>query len=109
MSAMDHVSLLEQLIISGELAIQMRSSRSPETTSLMISQVTAEYAKPADGVRVIGRDTMIFASALGGASDAMWSHDRSEAAKYVRVIGVLLPDIRAAFALAIELRKRPTA
>jgi hypothetical protein len=108
MSALDHPSLLEQLIIAGELALQMRSSRSPETIEALIAAVGVEFEKPVDGPRVIDLDTIIFATALSGAGMAMWNHKRSEAAKYLRVIGVLMPDIRAALGEAIEIRKRPT-
>ena len=109
MSAMDHPSLLEQLIITGELVIQMRSARTPETVGLLRDEVAAEYARPCDGLRVIGLDTLIFAEALVGATPALRGIRRDEATKFVRVVGVLLPEIRYALTAAIELRKRPSA
>lgn len=109
MSALDHASLLEQLIITGELVIQMRSARTPETVAELRDEVAAEYARPCEGLRVIGLDTLIFAEALCGATLALRGHRRDEAAKFVRVIGVLLPEIRSSLSAAIELRKRPSA
>lgn len=109
MSAFDHPSLLEQLIITGELVLQMRSARTPETVTSLRDEVALEYARPVDGLRVIGLDTLIFAEALCGATLALRGMRRDEAAKFIRVVGVLLPEIRQSLSAAIEIRKRPTA
>jgi NAD(P)H-dependent flavin oxidoreductase YrpB (nitropropane dioxygenase family) len=108
MSAMDHPTLLQQLIITGELTIQMRSTRTPEALAELITSIETEYARPADGERVIDLDTIIFGTALIGAAAALGGHDRNGAAKYLRVVGVLMPEIRSAYAKAIEARRRPT-
>lgn len=109
MSALDHSSLLEQLIISGELAIQMRSTREPAALLELAKSVQIEFAAPVDGVRVIDADTMIFATALVEAATCLRSHNRARATRYLRIVGVLMPEIREALSLAIEQRKRPTA
>jgi hypothetical protein len=108
MSALDHASLLQQLVIAGEMVIQMRSSRGADALASLAEQVNAEYHKPADGVRVIDVDAIIFINALLGAASEIAGYHRERAAKYVRVIGVLLPDIRERLSTAIELRNRPT-
>ena len=109
MSALDNASLLEQLIISGELAIQMRSTRPAETIAELVEAIENAFDRPADDVRTIDYDTVIFAMSLSAATLAMHRHDRTDAAKYLRVIGVLLPEIRSSLSVAIEQRKRPSA
>lgn len=109
MSQMDHPSLLEALIIAGEAALQMRNMGQPERIGTLIERVEAEYDLPADTERVIDMDTLIFATAVGAACEALHGFERKKAAKYLRVIGVLMPDIREALRIAIEIRRRPTA
>lgn len=109
MSALDHVSILGRLISEGERAMQVRSHHGAELTALadLADRVAAEFDAPTDRERVIDCETMIFATALCAAAERIAQHRRGEAAKFLRVLGVLMPDIRNALATAIEQRKRP--
>jgi hypothetical protein len=109
MQHLDNASLLEQLIVTAELTLQMRSTRAPEFVAELAQSVDDAYARATDIVRVIDIDTLIFMQALGEATLHLRSYQHHRAARYLRVIGVLLPEIREAFSVAIEQRKRPTA
>ncbi len=106
MSAMDHSHLLTRLIITAEQSLQMRSE--PGAGDLF-KAVETEAAKPVDRERVIGPEITLCAMAAALAQLELATNDRRRAAIFLRVIGVLLPEVRIALALAIEQRKRPTA
>lgn len=110
MSALDHPSLLERLIVRSELALQMRTPGESEDLADLAERLNLEFHKPAeDGRRVIGPDTMIAMEALRAAADHIRGHDRASAARYLRVLGVLMPEIREALSSAIDKMRRPTA
>lgn len=108
MSAMDHVSLLEWLVIAGERAVMQRAAPDGVALFNLREAIVREYNVPTDAARVIGEHTRMLADALVYSDVAVRRYDAAGAARYARVAGVLLPDIRADLLTAIEQRKRPT-
>ena len=109
MSELNHPSLLERLIVRSELALQMRNPGEPNDLADLSERLNQAFRAPADGARVIDTDTMIAMSALFAAADFIRSHDRAKAARYLRVLGVLMPEIREALSVAIDKTRRPTS
>lgn len=109
MIAMDHPTLLTRLIDEAERAIQMRAGADAAAVSELVDAIHAECQKPAERERAIGEEIMLCASAVLLAGAELRGYDRRRAAIFLRVVGVLLPEVRLALALAIEQRKRPMA
>src|SRR4051812_18449 len=109
MSAMDHSSLLGRLIDLSERALQMRYEAERDGITDLANKLAEEHEKPAEGARVIGYEIIMCCDAVLEADRELRGHDRRRAAIFLRVVGVLLPEVRIALAVAIEQRKRPSA
>ncbi|NUU41401.1 hypothetical protein [Tardiphaga robiniae] len=109
MSALDHSHLLTRLIMTGEAVLQMRHSSDHEIIIDLAAAIEAEARRPADIERVIDAGTVMCAQAVMQADKLLQSVDRHKAVRFIRVVGVLLPEVRDALGLAIEQRRRPTA
>lgn len=104
----DVATTLQRLIIQSEAVLALRSPGDPAQVDVMCGDVLAWFEKPADGERVVHRYTIQLAEAVACADTAR-RHGRAHAEPiWFRIIGVILPDVRADFGKAIELRKRPT-
>lgn len=109
MSALDHRNLLTRLIILAEAVLQARHAHDLCDIVDLHEKIDAEYQRPADGDRVITDVVCMCTEAVVNAHHAMMNRQRSRSQAFTRVVGVLLPDVRDALALAIEIRKRPTS
>lgn len=101
----DQASLLQRLILAGEAALAQRSVGSRDYAAGLAQDVANAVLKPAPDGRVVHPYTEMLAAAVAEA-EGRRHHD--SAGSYHRVIGVLLPDVRADFGRAIEMRRRPT-
>jgi hypothetical protein len=108
MSALDHSHLLTRLIILCELLMQQRYNDDAASALDLHEKIDAEFNRPADGERVITDAVVMCMEAALLAQHAMMQRQRLRSFTFVRVIGVLLPDVRDALALALEQRMRPT-
>lgn len=104
----DHVTLLQHLIIAAEAVQGLRSPGDAESLQRLSIQISAEMNRPAPDGRVFHMYTAILASAVNEAATHLRRHGAEHGATYFRIIGVILPDVRRDFGLAIELRRRPT-
>lgn len=108
MSALDHAHLLTRLIILAEAVLQARHAHDLSEVIDLHEKIDAEYQRPSDGERVITDVICMCTEAVVNAHHAMMNRQRVRSFAFTRVVGVLLPDVRDALALAIEVRKRPT-
>lgn len=108
MSAMDHSSLLQRLIIAGEMATQMRHGADRGAVIDLVMAIEVEAKKPHDAPTPMHEAVVLCAQAVEIADTYLRSPLRERAAPFVRVVGVLLPDVRVAMQLAMEQRMRPT-
>ena len=106
---MDQASVLEALIIASEKVLGLRSPGDPEALHNLSVAVEMWSGRAAPDGRVIHAYTEMLADAVGTAAAAIQLHNASDFQIYFRIIGVILPDVRADFGRAIEMRKRPTA
>jgi 7,8-dihydro-6-hydroxymethylpterin-pyrophosphokinase len=108
MMVLDHPTLLTNLIIASEAALQMRHASDRERLIDLAAAIENEGRKPTDRQRVIDDDIVMCAQAVLHADRHLRSFSRPSARPFCQVIGVLLPEVRAALEIAIEQRKRPT-
>lgn len=108
MSALDHPTLLTKLVIASECALQMRLGMEREALMDLVLAIEAEQRKPVDQVRVINEEILMCATAVAHADQHLRSARREASASFLRVVGVLLPEVRRSLELAIEQRKRPS-
>lgn len=108
MSALDHATLLTKLIIACEAALQLRQGLNREALFGVVSDVRTARVAPSDVERVITDEVLMCAEAVLLADAQLRSYSREKARPFLQVVGVLLPELRGALALAIEQRKRPT-
>lgn len=101
-------TLLVRLVDRGEKALRGERGSAAELAELAAAVMTL-MARPSDGVRIVSKTTHIYTLALSALCAALWDGNPKEAAPFARVVGVLLPDMRADFGRAIEKSKRPTA
>jgi hypothetical protein len=105
----DQASILDALILTAEKVLALRGPNDVDYISGLLHDVQLWETRPAPDGRVIHGYTVLLATALSIAAHALRSSGADSARSYFRVIGVLLPDVRADFAAALEQRKRPTA
>lgn len=108
MIALDPPSLLTKLIIASETCLQMRQEPDREALVDLVAAIENERRKPTDRVRVIDDEIVMCAQAVLHADRHLRSFSRPNAKPFVQVVGVLLPEARAALDIAIEQRKRPS-
>ena len=105
----DDVHALTTLIAHATLAVSMRANPDQAALDVSIEMVIAANRRPAEAARAIDNHTVLFAHALKHCDIALNKHQREAAMKFVRVVGVMLPDIRDDLARALENRRaRPT-
>lgn len=107
----DYRGLLQRLIIAGENAVALHRSARREDIGELAAEVVAAVARPEpDDERTVDDLTHLYAQALTLTDIELWRHDRGRAARYAAVVGVLLPDIRAALSRAMDvwMHRRPT-
>lgn len=102
----DQASLLHKLVLSAEAVLALRSPGDPDAVVQLLDDVALEVKRPADGERVMHDYTTMLASAVMMAAIAMRHRGAEVAPVYFRIVGVILPDVRADFGKAIEIRKR---
>lgn len=102
----DQATLLHKLVLAAEAVLALRSPGDIETLIQLLNDIAAEEKRPTDVERVMHDYTTILASAVLVAAAAVSRRGAETAPVYFRIIGVILPDVRADFGKAIELRKR---
>jgi|SRR5579859_2549089 len=105
----DQASVLEALIIAAEKVLGLRNPGEREQLVDLAAEVEIWSGRAAPDGRVIHAYTEMLADAIGTAAAAIRLHNASDFQIYFRIIGVILPDVRADFGRAIEMRRRPTA
>ncbi|MFA6267656.1 MAG: hypothetical protein WC670_18310 [Pseudolabrys sp.] len=105
----DAGTLLQRLILNAEAAISMRPVDELAQIEALCNDLLTWFDRPADGERVVHRYTIQMAEALACAVYARRQGRAHAEPIWFRIIGVILPDVRADFGKAIEQRKRPTA
>jgi hypothetical protein len=105
----DQAAVLQSLIVAAEQVLGLRSPGDPEQMHNLSVEIETWSGRAAPDGRVISVYTEMLADAVGVAAAAVRFHNSSDFQVYFRIIGVILPDVRADFGRAIEMRKRPTA
>ncbi|WP_445493161.1 hypothetical protein [Rhodopseudomonas sp. RCAM05734] len=104
----DHCTVLHRLIIASENTLRLHAPGTEEFLTQLSGDVARALDQAAPDGRVIHPYAMLLMGALVEAGGAIQIHNADGAQVYFRIIGCLLPDIRADFGRALELRKRPT-
>ena len=104
----DHGTLLHRLIIAAEAVQNLRCPGDAEVMQNLLSDVSREAQRPAPDGRAIHTYTEMLAVAVNEAARHMRRHGAEHGAAYFRIVGVILPDVRRDFGMAIEARRRPT-
>lgn len=105
----DNAALLQDLIVASEHALGLRSPGEPAAVATLVDEIAAAVNRPADIERVMHDYTSMLACSVMLAAKVIRYRGAHQAPVYFRVIGTILPDVRADFGRAIEQRKRPTA
>lgn len=104
----DQCTTLHRLIIASENALRLHAPGTEEFLTQLSGDVARHLDQAAPDGRVIHAYAMLLMGALVEAGAAIQIHNSDRAQVYFRIIGIILPDIRADFGRALELRRRPT-
>lgn len=100
----DVATVLQRLLMAGEAVVTLRDPAID--LKALWEDVIDWHDKPADRERVVHHYTVACAQAVWRAAETR--HDRTGDI-YRRMVGVLLPEIRADYGKAIWQRNRPTS